>query len=140
MSNLPMRPHIQTLQVLKARGVITVADIAEILDCSERHVQAVLADPTKDFQAGDWLTISRFLSERGFLGPARQGFVPVYDLKKVDSAEANGIIDDEIADAVQVLGKMKEKFDGRCSSGMQEQITEFEAVVNRLKAELGRLK
>lgn len=140
MGNIPNQPYVQKLQVLKARGIIDVETIAELLDCSERYVRKILSEPDKDFKAYEILLISNYLSDRGINTVAKCFHSSEYNLMpRSENAAANGVIDDEVADMVEALGHIRERFNKRCPQSMREALENAHEILARVDAEMQRL-
>lgn len=140
MGNLPMKPHIQRLAILKANDAISNQEIADIIGKSIRYVQLILAEADKDFSADEIRKISNYLSDRGRNDLARCFFSAAWTLESAGEASSDGNIDDEIADMVEVLGSFKHSYRDRVIPDLDNMISEASKIIRRMQAEADRLR
>lgn len=138
--NVKIKPHIQALMVMRARGETTTEEIAMLLDTSERTVQKLLSGEKLDITAEEAAILSRYFSDRNIFRFTNAFMSPAAVIIPVGESTSNGIVDDEIAEIVESLGEIKKAHKTRSADIMESQITNLELLMNRLRAEKDRIK
>lgn len=138
MSRPAMLPHIHALLLLRGREATDNKEIAAVSGVSHRQVNKIFAGDA-DFTADQIRKLARFYSERGEQELSDAFHSPALKLLPITPGISNGIIDDEIADMVSILGHMKEAHAAGDGQAMPELLKQIEAVVGRLRAEAERL-
>lgn len=132
--NTAMKPHVKILHQLKAKGIITVEEIAQLLECSLRKVYKIL-EGEGDFSAEEIRSISAYLSEMGRNELSLQFLSPKYGITYKGSTTTNNDVDDEIADIVMHLGRAKTKFAKRDKDKFAAVIEDLTKALRSLEAE-----
>ena len=123
-----------------AKQHLEVKEISSMLERSPNHVYRC-HDPNDntDYKAGELVIISRHLSEMGYNDLAECMISAQFHIQAVGDGKCNGSVDDEIAEIVAHLGKIKLDHSVRNKEAVQQSIKQLEALVPRLHAEAGLL-
>lgn len=128
----------RSLNRIIQEGRFTVCEMAEVAQCSERHLYNV-RNGEADLSVSKAERLSRWLCEHGELRPARGMICPAYVIQRRADAEVNGCVEDEMNDLVRFAGAVSEAHRARDVETMDKNLLELDRVMDRLKAERGLL-
>lgn len=133
-------PHVRILLRHIALGHIEVKEIAAMLGRSLNHIyRCHEPDTDTEYRAGEIFALARYLSDMGYNELAECGISPRYQVIVRGTGEANGCVDDELADYVSKLGQIKLAHGVRDRDAVLKLIQQLPELQSRLVAEAERL-
>lgn len=137
--NFKKKPHIEALIIARGRELTSNKEIAAVTGRSVRYWQMIFAGDSDDCTADELRKLSRFYSDRGENFLAEIMLSPEYAICAIQSAEADGVVDDEITDMVQIMGEIKTAHSRRDRNEIKNLMESMRDVLNRFNAEADRL-
>jgi len=129
----------EVLNQVLAEGRHSAHDLAQAANCSVYTIYRVRNDES-DLSATRFLLLSRYLSEHGDNRLARLALSARYEICPAGKALANGRIDDEMRDLVQIAGHVVDAYLDRRTDQLDVLIEQLYHIIDRIRAEKARLK
>lgn len=124
----------RSLNRIRLDNRFTVHEIAEIAECSERHIYNV-CNGEADLSMAKAERLSRWFAAHGELRMSRCFVDPSHEITLRREGKANGCVNDEITQAVVHLGDIKNMHERRDKEALTVKITALESVLEDLKKE-----
>lgn len=126
------------LAILDTRR-FTAAELADVAGVSSSTFSRWCSDEAEP-RTSALLALQRYTAERGEMRLVRLSVPPTLDLCVAGEARSNGVIDDEVTDAITALGRAAEAHRGGDGAEMDSALARLDDVRARLTAERQRLR
>lgn len=122
-------------------GRFTVAEMADVCGCSERHIYNVAGtDTAVELGLEKAETLSRYLSAHGDTRLALGMLSPDYRIQKLAPGTADGCVKDEVLRAVDAVAGARKAHAARDPSALRACIADLAGVICDLSAEMALLE
>lgn len=128
----------EVLNAILAEGRFTAKELGALVDVSANMIYKAKNDEA-ELSMNKIARISRYLADQGELRLARCFLSYDHEIVPRQEANANGIVDDEVADMVEALGQARQCHKAGDRTGLTNQIVAAERALQNLRAERDRL-
>lgn len=120
----------------------TVAEIAEVAECSQRHIYNVVdADSTTDLSATKAERVSRYVGKHGDYRMAYAMLPPDRRVVQLMKGTVNGCVKDDVMDVIKAAASIDDAIERdmdveearRCISDIRHELTDLEAELAALE-------